>query len=334
MLINNNQQKIKITLEYNGNSFTISTYKYKPISFLEEKVYRHFYPIRNKICLFYMNKNLNNFEEKPIGFFFRSQHAATIQIKDVFAIQNKSYIKQRKNSFDTNITMNNSVNHSSIHNNSSLNILPYIHKPKKVKNIFQEISIDMLCFSCHTENVRFYCRNCNKFICLSCASDKPHSEHKVFQIKNDYQENISSYKEKIITELTQTKNLISNISFLNNKKVDIEKWEKNLSCSIDNISNVSNKLQSSVPSTNFEDRNSFGKEYEKAKSKLNSIQIDKYKDPFELFEIINKSEKTINNIFHDSIAYNKKEIMKRRIQNIYDEVSAEIDLILKKMKKN
>ena len=57
--------------------------------------------------------------------------------------------------------MNNSVNHSSIHNNSSLNILPYIHKPKKVKNIFQEISIDMLCFSCHTENVRFYCRNLN-----------------------------------------------------------------------------------------------------------------------------------------------------------------------------
>lgn len=334
MLINNNQQKIKITLDYNGNSFTIYTYKFKPISFLEEKVYQHFYPIRNKICFFYMNKNLNNFKEKPIGFFFKSQHVATIQVKDIFTTQNKSYIfKQRKHSFDNNIIMNKSLNHSSIHNNSSLNILPYIYKPKKIKNIFQEISIDMICFSCHAENVRFYCRNCNKFICLSCVSDKPHFEHKVFQLKNDTNENISSYQDKIIYELKETKKLINNISLLKNKKVDIEKWKNNLSSSIDNITNVSNKLQSLVPSTNFDDKNAFEKEYEKAKNKLNNIQVDKYKDPFELFDIINKSEKSINNLFNDSIAYNKKEIMKKRIINLYKEVNDEIDLILKKIKK-
>lgn len=333
-MININPQKITVTLEFNGNSFTISTYKYKPISLLRDKAVKHFYPLRNQISLFYMNKNISHFEEKPIGFFFKTQNAATIQIKEIDST-NLTQISVRKlnQSLSTN-RLHNKQNISPLSSsNSTRNIFPYISKRKNNISV-SDINIDMLCFGCHSENVKFYCRTCNKFLCLNCAFDQIHSEHKLMQLTSNIEQNVNSYKDKLIYELTQAKENVNKIDIVKSRKVDIGKWRRTIFESVSIISTVSNKLKNSTPVSDSKDSEEYKKEYENAKKKLQSIQVDKYKDPFELFSVINHSEKEVHHLFNDSVAHKRRDIMKKRIVDMFTELNNEIDNIIKSIKSN
>ena len=329
-MININPQKITITLEFNGNSFRISTYKYKPISLLRDKAVKHFYPLRNQICLFYMNKNISRFEEKPIGFFFKTQNAATIQIKEIDS-SNLTQISVRKlNQSLSTSRINYKQNISPLSSsNSTRNIFPYITKRKNNISV-SDINIEMLCFGCHSENAKFYCRTCNKFLCLNCAFEQIHSEHKLMQLTSDIEQNVNSYKEKLIYELTQAKENANKIDIVKSRKVNIGKWRRTIFENVSNISTVSHKLKNSAPVSESKDSD----EYENAKKKLQSIQVDKYKDPFELFSVINHSEKEIRCLFNDSVAHKRRDIMKKRIVDMFTELNSEIDNIIKSIKTN
>ena len=68
-----------------------------------------------------------------------------------------------------------------------------------------------------------------------------------------------------------------------------------------------------------------------SKYKLDNINENNIKDPLDLFLEINKSEREIKRLFHDSILLNKKDSLKTRIEKIYSRIEDEIERILQEI---
>ena len=67
------EQKINIILKYGERINYFETYKYKNLNILVEKAYKYFYPLNGEIELFWNNKNLTEYLDKPIGLVFNNQ---------------------------------------------------------------------------------------------------------------------------------------------------------------------------------------------------------------------------------------------------------------------
>jgi len=75
--------KIKVALEYTDNIVNEEVMPYKTIKFLKERVMKIFYPLNYDIKLFYMNKDLTNFENIPLGEYFKNKSNITIKVVQV-----------------------------------------------------------------------------------------------------------------------------------------------------------------------------------------------------------------------------------------------------------
>ena len=399
------EQKINIILKYGERIYYFETFKYKTLNILIEKAYKFFYPLNGEIELFWNNKNLTEFLDKPIGLVFNNQKKVKIIIKkSQFEIFNydsnnnnnkksKNKIKNRmkmnflyeKNNSTTNLNvpkkfiknydiLNNKINNNNNemninkslnnifnnnnNNNSFVNMKSNFNGKKKLppiknnnnnnnnnfnnnSNENNENNNNILCYECFKNQIFFYCRNDNIFLCNFCYNEKSkHFNHKVFYITNDIKKNINNYKEEMIRDLKETEFLYNNLYLLKNKEINIKNWEKTFENILENIKNVSEKLNKKISlnddfilnnnnNSNINTIENVDEEYERIRNDLDNINCDdKNKNPIEIFNRINKSEKEIENLFYNSKKYNKKKEIKEKIEKIYYDINNEIDNVI------
>ena len=397
------EQKINIILKYGERIYYFETFKYKTLNILIEKAYKFFYPLNGEIELFWNNKNLTEFLDKPIGLVFNNQKKVKIIIKkSQFEIFNydsnnnnkksKNKIKNRmkmnflyeKNNSTTNLNvpknfmknydiLNNKINNNNNemninkslnnifnnnnNNNSFVNMKSNFNGKKKLppiknnnnnnnnnnfnnnSNENNENNNNILCYECFKNQIFFYCRNDNIFLCNFCYNEKSkHFNHKVFYITNDIKKNINNYKEEMIRDLKETEFLYNNLYLLKNKEINIKNWEKTFENILENIKNVSEKLNKKISlnddfilnnNNNSNTIENVDEEYERIRNDLDNINCDdKNKNPIEIFNRINKSEKEIENLFYNSKKYNKKKEIKEKIEKIYYDINNEIDNVI------
>lgn len=113
-------------------------------------------------------------------------------------------------------------------------------KETKTNNNSSNDNKMLLCKECvdsqETNEVSYYCRDCNSFICKNCrlnSENGKHYNHSIIQLfgNNDNKgtkRNIELYKQLLMSELNSIKNKINKCNLLNNNKVDFSVWKKTL----------------------------------------------------------------------------------------------------------
>ena len=313
--MNMTNQKIKIILSYYHNKQTIMVPIYKTLSYVRDKVFNIFYPISGEIILVYNGMNLNDSFEKQLGLIFPEQSTVKINI-----------IKSKKNNLINS--------QSSIYKIYGKKKLPPITIKSRTKSPKVK-SNKILCYECFKEPSFIFCRECNKFLCNNCF-EVNHFNHIKLDLLDDEKLNLIVYKDKMLKELKESSVNFEKIENLKNKEIDVEKWGTIFTEKIDNIKNVTLKIQDSLSNKIYKSQkinvgNNIDDVYYLAKHKLDNINDNNIKDPLDLFLEINKSEREIKRLFHDSILLNKKDSLKTRIEKIYSRIEDEIERILQEI---
>ena len=313
--MNITNQKVKIILSYYHSEQTIIIPIYKTLSYVREKIFNIFYPISGEIILVYNGMILNDSFDKALGILFPDQSIIKINI-----------LKSKKNNLINS--------QSSIYKIYGKKKLPPITIRSRTKSPKVK-STKILCYECFKEISFIFCRECNKFLCNNCF-EVNHFNHIKIDLLDDEKLNLIIYKDKMLNELKESSINFEKIEYLKNKEIDVEKWGKIFTEKIDNIKNVSLKIQDSLSNKNYKSEkinvgNNIDDVYYLAKHKLDNINDNNIKDPLDLFLEINKSEREIKKLFHDSILLNKKDNLKIRIENIYSRIENEIEQILQEI---
>ena len=384
----NKNDKIKITIQYKTNTFIVDTFKYKTLSYIKDKVYNHFYPIRSDINLYYMNKNLSGFEFKPLGFFFKNVNKVTIHVKDVNYINNNGVLQRNSNcsllsdrkinlnsSCDDvvldntqsgkggkmkgvvlpviNVNVNTSISNESYNNNSNSNNNNSGNKRKRLfqsksQNVFMKIrahqqsvyNIDITCSDCFINLVSYYCRTCCKFICNDCLlftnTNKctKHYGHKTFRLVNDgnnvYERNVALYKDKLNEELCKAR---SEYESVQGNEIDLGEWKKKVLSEMNVV--VSNVVSSVDGGSELCGK---GSDLDNALKEIEMIDIDKYKDPFDIFERINKVECNIEGVVNENVRGSKRKKINDKIDLMVELCNKELmevkNMLQKELSKN
>lgn len=339
-------QKIKINIKYRDASFTITTLKHKPLSYIKTKIYNHFFPMKHNITLFYLNQNLSEYEMKPLGFIFKQQQAVTLQVKETTTTINNH---RHTNNYNRNAVSLSSIdiaksnqrklppidtNKLSINNKTKYNCLPISISAASLSpaQTCKSNVVNINCFDCSSNQSSFYCRTCNKFICAECLmypnnnAKVVHEKHKTICLeRSDWKKSIDAYKEKLLEEVKEGKEGYEKVESVKEREVDLKKWKEKLGKEVDGVVDVVLNVFEGVPKQNYkvnEGSNSknkqskFEQDYTNTQNKLNSIEINKYKDPFALFETLNKLEKDIDTLFLDSVVINQQKSADTKVDSI------------------
>lgn len=84
--------------------------------------------------------------------------------------------------------------------------------------------------------ISYYCRDCNSFICKSCrlnSESGKHYNHSIIQLfdntdNKSIKRNVELYKQLLMNELNIIKAKINKCNSLNNNKIDFTVWKKNI----------------------------------------------------------------------------------------------------------
>ena len=108
---------------------------------------------------------------------------------------------------------------------------PYIQSKLKDSNETKK----KLCTECENNNeVSYYCRGCNAFICKACRLDSEkgeHYNHPIVQLFDDndnkgLKRNIELYKQLLMNDINLVKNKINKYNNINSNKVDFTVYKK------------------------------------------------------------------------------------------------------------
>ena len=357
-----------IILSFNNKNLSIIVKRFKQLEYIKEKAYQLFYPIKSDILLKYNNKDLSSFLDQSIGLIFENKGKVKLEIEQIIGTK-RPLIKKIKLNSQKNIfnNMNNilelnipniqdppditdryksiqaeslpTINLKTLNNSSSIKkkLPPIKNKNNKIK-----IKIDILsyklCRECLTNETKYYCRQCNKFICIKC-NNKKHTNHLLLESDiNNEKRNVDIYKEAIINKLCLVINNLDNIDNIQTNEISMEEWKNKYNEAINNLTQIaqeqkeelknnknSNKKNNSNDNDN-NNKNEFLKRLKDEKELLNNIVISTGKDPFELFNDINKRERIINQtIKKGRNKMNKIEEMFINIENEIDNVLFELE---------
>jgi hypothetical protein len=212
--------------------------------------------------------------------------------------------------------------------NTSMNTkkkLPPIKNKNKTKI---DISSYKICRDCLTNDTKYYCRKCNKFICSNC-SNKKHKNHNFLDIDiSNEKANIDKYKEEIITKLCLAVNNLDNLDNIQSAEVKEDDWNQKFRDAVDNLVRVAQDVKDEIKNNkgnNIDISNNIKNYQNKLKKEvenLKKINISTNKDPFELFNDINRRERIINQIVKGGSNKTNK------IEEMFIDIENEIDYVL------
>ena len=193
---------------------------------------------------------------------------------------------------------------------------PYTQSKMKNSNSNKKV----ICTECDNNNeVAYYCRECNKFICKTCRLDSEngkHYEHPIVQLFDDndnkgLKRNVELYKQLLMNDLNLIKNKINKYNNINSNKVDITVYKKILLEKVLLIGKLLYKINEDTKKNEKEEIIKDKTEIEKIRNDLEFIRNDNTiveinNDPLIEFNKINEFDKKL-------IDMNKK--MEEQIHN-------------------
>ena len=203
--------------------------------------------------------------------------------------------------------------------------------PIKIKN---KKSIDItsykICRDCLTNETNFFCRKCNKFICSNC-NNKKHKNHIKIDIDINIEEtNVTKYKEEIINKLCLAMNNLNSLDNIETNEIKENEWEIKYKDAINNLAQIAqeqkeeikNNTKNNKSKDEHENKKEFMKRINEEKNIINKIEISTKKDPFQLFNDLNKRERIINQTLK------KGRNNTNKIEEMFINIENEIDNIL------
>ena len=349
-----------IILSYNTKNLSVIVKRFKRLEYVKEKAYQLFYPIKSDIKLKYNNRDLSSHLDQSIGLIFENREKVKLEIEQIIGTKRQLIkrikLNSQKNIFKDNTESNieqtppditdrsdryKSIQTESLPKTNLQKVFqsPNIKKklpPIKLKNkieIKNKIKIDIssykLCRECLTNQTKYYCRKCDKFICINC-NNKNHKNHLLLETDiNNEKVNVNKYKEEIINKLCFAINNLDNLDNIETNEINVEEWKKKYNEAINHLTQVAQEQKEEMHNNNNIknninniDQKEFLKKLEKEKDLLNNIKITTRKDPFELFNDINKRERLINQ------TYKKGKNISNNIEEMFINIENEIDNVL------
>lgn len=328
---------IKLSLSYLTNTITISISKSKLLSEVKDRAYKLFFPIRGRIILTYMGKELTPHEGKQISAIFKDLKKAriiiivsainTISQNDLLQVNNEEEGENKSNT--TSIKQK----RLPLLNNRTFPRKKQMINPSRYKSLHSNNKL--LCFECCEEPSNFFCRNCNLFLCSYCKNDKnnSHMHHETIEINvDDLKQCANNYKDTLMSDLVNVKENYMKIEKLKQTSYSISNWRYVIEKKINQCCSVLEDLNNFVPkvdmrniSSNIIHTRKFEKEHEQATLILEAIKCSVDTDPFELFSIINNTEKQVTTLFDDVRLLNQYNGVQRKIVNYFMEIETEIN---------
>ena len=204
----------------------------------------------------------------------------------------------------------------------------------------------LLCKECvenqGTNEISYYCRDCNSFICKNCrlnSENGKHYNHSIIQLfdNNDNKStkrNIELYKQLLMSDLNSIKNKINKCNTLNKNKIDFSLYKKTLFEKILLIGKLLYKKNEEIEKIEEEQLIKDKKEVESIRNDLEFIRNDNNileinNDPLIEFNKINEFDKKLmifNNKLDTQIKNNKIQTQientKNQVENLINNLSA------------
>lgn len=330
-----------VSLIYNGFKIITAISRTKLLTSLKDRAYKLFFPIKGRIILTYFGKDLTPQENRQIGHVFKDKKNITLIIEIQHSLMNQmsnyNIIKKKDNSLLKILIDKDKTSRSLLNSrcDSYNNIL--LSNRHLMSNTSNKI---VYCFECCEKEVQLYCRYCNTFLCNVCRCLKKynHYNHSIIEIaeKNIFT-SVNKYKEILIDDLNKVQDDYLRINILKQNQVNTKEWSKRLTNTINQFYSMSNEINEFIPkvdiSSNIVHSIEFGKEHKKMSKELEGIFCSKRNDPFDLFQMINKSEKNISKLFNDVCLFHQYTSIQKKIVSYYKEIEDEIDTLIVQIRK-
>ena len=260
-------------------------------------------PINKKLIHNFSVNNVNeNSNKKNLKYFYNQQNILTSSRK----------LKALKNNRIKNL----------------INDLNYKEKTLKSEN-----KINNKCLECFIKEIKFYCRNCNKFLCENCI-DKAHLK---IEIDNNFDFGLLKYRKELNFILSKSNKSFDKLNNIKENKIDIDNWNIRYKECINELSSIANnikneKIKEIEENKNLEKDKNLMKAIKKEYKDIKNIKCEIIRDPFETFSEINNKEKVIYNLINTLETNNNKgKTTKQKINWMFSDIENEIDKIMFKL---
>lgn len=182
--------KMNIELKYHKSVFSFDVEKRKAISYIKDIASKVFNLEKESVVFNYDENQITN-TEILIKDFFLNETKATLKVEGTVSL----------------FRLSNSETKSSRRSNNKTN--------KKNTTYSKQISLGLTsdtqnttsiqCFKCTKKEVKYYCRQCDIFMCSGCKSKiLLHEKHKLLLIQNgNFHQTTLVYKKQLIDEIKQ-----------------------------------------------------------------------------------------------------------------------------------
>ena len=209
------------------------------------------------------------------------------------------------------------------------------------------------CNNCFINKICIYCRLCDSFLCYNCSSNKKslHQKHKetfIYLDIDNNSDNITKYKELILSDLSKTMSFFNNHEDKNDLEINQENTQEIISYNdvitklgedVQNLVKKANKMKNSMKQYEYkekvnEDQEKVKEICDNEKKVLKKFDVKEYKSQFQPFFVLNKFEKNMEKYFNNYEVNNDQKIyIKSQIELLFDNVENEVDNIMEDIDK-
>ncbi len=333
-----------VNLIYKESCLTFNITPFMPISYLRTLAHKTFKIPDFALLLTYGNMRIGkSYNNTLLKDYFKNSNPITIKVSELDTqINFKTLLSQTKE--NSRRLIKNFDNFTNKGIKLSLNNFPQklIKKRNNSPNngIEKSYTINFFekekCQECFRNNVTFYCRKDNLFICDNCKDNK-HRDNKVIEIeKNNIEQCFYVYQKILINKIKSQENSLYKLSV----KINEEEENKNTEELIDLIQKIKDrekKIENFYPSLPLEkflekDYSEMKREIYDLKNELHDKNLYSYKDKIKAFQVLQSKEFDINDNENDIKALKSKikftsilnEIInsiKNKLNKIYEELN-------------
>ena len=197
------------------------------------------------------------------------------------------------------------------------------------------MDINNSCNDCHSNEIKIYCRYCNKFLCKVCMN-KLHASigHLNIELDKDLNVTFTKYTKELNNILSNSLISIDYLDFYDCKKNDIESWKQKYKEGINKLVAIAYCVKNVSNEEEYENKNIKDNKFEMNLIKKEYIQVNKIncginRDPFETFSEINNKEKEIYKLIKSfKLNIDKKSIITKKISKMFYKIEKDIDKIM------
>ena len=342
-----------ITLSYKGNTFLYNVSSLMPISYLRTLAHKSFKIPEKLINLSYQDSNIDKqYNDYLLKEFFKSNHL----------LINVSEGEQKT-------VYQNFISNTNISSFKSSKVMKLVRDEKIIKKRFdislnhEEIKNKEKCQECNKRDIEYFIRESNIFICKICKNNNHSKEKFIILEKGNFKQCGYFYQKNLIEEINNKEKEIKNLIEKSSEE-RLNKIIEDVYDILDKMSEQERDIMENFPCVSLDIINEI--DFSEMKRKIYSINDKiKNKDPYILdglkafFQELHNEDCNLDSLRHNIDSVQKKfyfqdniigivEFIRKNLQEFYDSLNSiwdinknnyselcnEIDLLIKKNKKN